>query len=364
VLFIIVLFAAPAMAVDWNFYGNARMATFWIDDDFGDGEDAAGNNDDEGLQWELQSNSRIGATVKADAVTGRFELGLKGSDGGDNLSNRPGDADDNDIDVGTRRIEATWDFGPAELSLGKGYTPANQFLSGQVFAGDAGLLGNGFAYAGRPGYIALGFGGFKVALITPKTDTVDVSVAGSQDEDVTIPKIEAGFGMSFDMFNFNVFGGYQTYEIEVDPAVGSDFDVDSYVVGGDVGVNFGPGYVKAGISYGENGGNARWAMGSGTVNADDDDIDDNETLQAAIVAGWKFTDMISLEGGFGYREDDSDAPGTDEDKTYAYYLQSVINMAPGVFLIPEIGYYDFDDDAAGDDEGEQFYIGAKWQINF
>jgi len=37
----LVCFAVPAMAIDWNFYGNARMATFWESRDFGDGTNAA-----------------------------------------------------------------------------------------------------------------------------------------------------------------------------------------------------------------------------------------------------------------------------------------------------------------------------------
>jgi len=70
VLFIIVLFAAPAMAVDWNFYGSARMATYWTDTDLGDGQTAAGDDDDANLLWQLQSNSRVGAVTSAILVPG------------------------------------------------------------------------------------------------------------------------------------------------------------------------------------------------------------------------------------------------------------------------------------------------------
>ena len=40
----LVCFAVPAMAVDWNFYGNARMATFYASDDYGDSLNAAGTD--------------------------------------------------------------------------------------------------------------------------------------------------------------------------------------------------------------------------------------------------------------------------------------------------------------------------------
>ena len=84
----------------------------------------------------------------------------------------------------------------------------------------------------------------------------------------------------------------------------------------------------------------------------------------ALVAGFKFTDMVSFEAGFGYREDDSDAPGADEDDVWNVYVQSVISLAPGVWLLPEIGFYDFEDESDGSDGGDSWYGGAKWQIDF
>ena len=49
---------------------------------------------------------------------------------------------------------------------------------------------------------------------------------------------------------------------------------------------------------------------------------------------------------------------------WAAYLQAMITMAPGVFLCPEVGYYDYMDNVAGHDQGNQWYAGAKWQIDF
>jgi hypothetical protein len=45
-------------------------------------------------------------------------------------------------------------------------------------------------------------------------------------------------------------------------------------------------------------------------------------------------------------------------------VQAMITLAPGVFLCPEIGYIDYMDNRAGDDEGYKWYAGAKWQIDF
>jgi hypothetical protein len=45
-------------------------------------------------------------------------------------------------------------------------------------------------------------------------------------------------------------------------------------------------------------------------------------------------------------------------------VQAMITLAPGVYLCPEIGYIDYMDNRAGDDEGYKWYAGAKWQIDF
>jgi len=63
----LVCFSVPAMAVDWNFYGNARIATYYVSDDYGDGLNPAGTDTkDSELQWNMQGNSRIGANIKAE----------------------------------------------------------------------------------------------------------------------------------------------------------------------------------------------------------------------------------------------------------------------------------------------------------
>ncbi|MGD8725403.1 MAG: hypothetical protein PVG00_15785, partial [Desulfobacterales bacterium] len=64
----VALLASPALAVDWNFYGSARMATFYVSRDYGDGEgDLSGEgtrfngtqDEDDNVNWELQGNSRL-----------------------------------------------------------------------------------------------------------------------------------------------------------------------------------------------------------------------------------------------------------------------------------------------------------------
>jgi hypothetical protein len=342
-------FAAPASAVDWNFYGSARMATFWESTETGSGST---KTEDSELDWSWQNNSRIGARAKGETVSGRFELGLKTEGGGGG-----------DLDVGTRRLEADWDFGAGTLSVAKGYTSFNQFVSGQVHASDAGLLGRGFMYAGRPGFIGLRFGGFGIQFIEPKEDD---DFAPTGDTDRVLPKIEAGWGMAFDSWNFNLTGGWQYVCIkDVASVTGTgtnDIDVNSIGLGIDGRFNFGPAYVGAGLAYTQNGGNAGWTAGSGTFD-NDDDVDDTNTTQAGVVVGFKMSDMVSFEGGFGYRNDDFDASNTDDTDQWELYVQSNIGLAPGVWLQPEFGYANVDAQGSSNDSSN-WYLGAKWQMDF
>ena len=97
-----------------------------------------------------------------------------------------------------------------------------------------------------------------------------------------------------------------------------------------------------------------------------DEIADVYTLQALIVPAVKLTDTLRFEAGFGYRVDNADgAPGfSQKNDLWVAYLQALVTLAPGVYLCPEVGYYDFMDGVNGDSQGYQWYAGAKWQIDF
>jgi len=367
----LVCFSVPAMAVDWNFYGNARIATYYVSDDFGNDtpSDAAlitnGDDKDSRLQWDMQGNSRIGANIKAENIKAQFEWGVSSdSAGGGN--------------VGARRLYGEWMFGEGMyLKVGKDYTPVSQFISGQVYDADLGLLGIGTQYGNREAQLAFGFGNFEIALIQPNTPNISTPGGTSAlgNIDPVLPKVEAKWGMSFDAWNFNLQGGYQYYSIK-DVAsltnVGdtNDIDVTSYTLGADVGFNFGPAYVKAAGAFGQNWANGAWGLngnhnqGSPAYWDGDDDVKDTKTWMASLVAGLKVSDMLSFEGGFGYRVDDPDVNNAEKSKPWAAYVQSVIALAPGVYVIPEIGYFDGDKNFADGDATSEFYAGGKWQINF
>jgi len=388
---VVALIASPALAVDWNLYGSSRVQTWYSSYDYGDFE-VNGQDDDSELQWGtgngLANNSRFGARVKAENVSGRVEIQMKANSDGD-----PGSY----ISTESRLLYGEWDFGAGKLLLGKDYTPISQFVSGQAYDEDLGLLSIGAAYGNRISQVKLTFGGLQIALVEPKTGLINgmsntalITTTGAAtvlgpisqaanpnftggDPDAVLPKIEAKYGMSFDMFSFNVMGGYQYFEIEDvlnDNGNTKDIDVNSWIVGADAAVNLGPAYIKAAASMGINWSDAAWDItgfktgGSKATFDGDDDVKDTDSWQACLVAGFKFTDQMSFEAGVGYREDDSDVRGAKTDDAMAVYGQAVISLAPGVWVIPEIGYYDYMDAPNGDDEGDQLYLGAKWQIDF
>ena len=356
IIFAILCLAAPAMAADWNFYGSARFATFRVDVD----PDVAGTDSDTDTQWAQQGNSRIGATVKFnDQIGGGFEM----SDS-----------------FGKRKLYGTYTFGNGgELLIGQTYAPSALFYSNSVYDGDGDLLGVGEFYEGRVPMIQFKMAGFKVALISPNvedyeltaastvanltTGVVTTTAATNYDTDVDLPKIEVGYGFKMDMFFADVFAGYQTYTL--DTVTGTDYDADSYVIGGGVGANFGAFFVKVGAHMGQNLGN----YGAYNPIGLNDEMTivggtekDADGLGYLAVVGFSPSEMFTIEAGYGHEEAEVDDSNNTEEADQ-YYLNCTVNIAPGFFIVPEVGMITYQDDVSVP-EPEIFYWGAKWQINF
>jgi hypothetical protein len=382
----VLLFVAPAFAADWSFYGSERMATWYVNRDYGDSiNQVNGNSNDAGTQWYLQGNSRLGAKVKADKVSGQIELATTASS-----TDSAGDGA-----VNTRRAYGVWKFSDnASLKVGKDYSPVTDFISNQWFDGDNDLLGTGNFYGRRPQYIGLYLGKFELAFLTPQqgnTGGIGSSTTGilnpitnpatlaqtnaSGDPDVYFPKIEAAYQLALGAGYIRPFAGFQYYQVKSIPggAVQDDIDLYTYLVGVSTSWNIGAFSIGGQVSYGQNEGLANWANGYNASNAqfpvlktNGNNVADVTTIQAMIVPALKFTDTLRFEAGLGYRMDDaSGAPGfSQNDAVWVGYVQAMITMAPGVFLCPEVGYIDYMDNRAGNDEGYQWYAGAKWQIDF
>ena len=92
-------------------------------------------------------------------------------------------------------------------------------------------------------------------------------------------------------------------------------------------------------------------------------VEDTDGFGYLLVGAFSPNDMLTFEGGWGATNYDNDV-FDDADDTVAYYIHARIQLAKGVWLVPEIGKIDYKDDPDGEDEGSMTYYGAKWQISF
>ena len=331
----ILAWSGVALAADWNFYGSARMSTFWSDSDL---------NDTTNLDESLQGNSRIGANVRvSDELTGRFEYGA--SDGNANV----------------RLLYGEWNFGAGSLLVGKDYTPLYMPVSNQVYGEDNNLDGWGEAYPGRHAQIKLKFGGFEIAAIEMDSKYYNAGSGAIEDSNVEtqIPRVELRYKTELNALTLGIAGGYSTFEYN------DNEDVDSYVGVIMAKVNAGSFFLGAQGFGGQNVGNLIKTdttgdeLGNGYAKIDSGNVLDNDALGFDFVVGYIINDMFSLEAGYGYMQTEYDNADS-EDEVMSYYIQAPITLAPGVIVTPEVGMVDYDENG----QDEITYFGAKWQINF
>jgi len=334
------LVALESEAAEWNFFGSARMSTFFSEKNAAYTGTGFKDND---LGWDLQGNSRFGALVKAGDITGSFEYGT-----GINL----------------RKLYGQWDFGGGSLLVGQTYTPCNAFYSNQVGGGDTDLLPYGGIYDGRHPMIRLKVGGFRFAAVKPGSD-----VLNEDSVDTKIPKFEADYNFNAGPVSLKFLGGYNQYNTK-DDATDNTYAITSWIAGGGVSFNAGPFYANGNIYYGQNLG----PFGMWQQSVYDDPLWDGTEYQNAKtvgylgVVGFKVSDMLTFEGGYAHIESKADAAGVSyKDPAQSYYIQAVITIAKGFFIVPEVGVFDLktvDAGAVSTDEGKDTYFGLKWQINF
>ncbi len=381
VLAVMALFAFlagfPAYAADWNFYGSARVNTFYTKFEkspFSSGRAALGlamGSDTKNYEQGLQGNARIGARVKVnDSLSGRFEYGaLRGN-------------------VNLRILYGDWNFGAGTLRIGKAYSPLTFPISNQVWSvnslgrGDHHMSTFGMLYAARKPMVRLKFGGFQIAAVAPENLRVNLpsnlTAIGTQqpDTEIVLPAIQAKYVYTHANGDIQFSGGFQDWKV-VDS--GQSHDLTSWVLGIGARLNLGRAYFKGNVWGGQNVGNQveilvnqkLWSTtgNAGTGNFDGDGfglarwdgskIIDRDAVAGLIVAGFKIREGLYLEAGYGYTRTELDSSDFDKDDCQGYYIQSTIFLAPGVSITPEIGQIDMKQD-----DSVITYFGAKWQINF
>ncbi len=395
----LVAFTLPAIAADWDFNGRVAFRTF-IADDSEKSPGASGGKSDDDLHWGRMCDNSIGATVSAGDITGRFMY-------------RPLEAHETIHDGDFAQLSASWDFGGGSLLIGKDLGPVNFFPSSQVYLDDMGLVGYGGIFTYFKPLMQLSVGNFKVALAEPETSSavlmvggnpsmviisnpwagndahndpstttvdessttllpfVDATGASTVDIDTSIPKIEVSYGFSAGPVSLSIMGGYQTYD-EVNTQTDKSYSIDSHVFGVGFKIPLGAAYINGDIYTGTNVGQYHMTFQQTDANAKydltTDKIIDNDVMGYTLVVGFKASDTLTLEAGYGSIEQELDLPGTYEDDLSAYYVQANIILAEGVSVTPEIGMTDYGDTsmAAGvkTDQGDTTYFGARWQIVF
>jgi hypothetical protein len=323
---LIVAFTMPVAAADKSvsFYGHARMLTFITD-----AENEALDIDDSDLGWDLSGSGRYGAVVKAGDITGQVEL----SDS-----------------ANLRLLYGTWNFGAGNLSVGQKYGPVNFFPSNMAY-GDNSMVSYGAPYGGRQPQLELQLmgGALKIAAIKPST------TGAVEDVDTKLPKIEAAFGFPAGPAKLYLFAGMNTVDSE-----DGDWSVDSNVFGVGFRIPVGALYVNGDIYMSTNPGNYGLTGSSMLATYDAASEEDADNLVGALVVGYKISDVLTFEAGYGYLS--GERGDLENEKTFMY-AQLPITLAKNVWITPEIGFLD-NGDIDGEEQGEMNYYGTKWEIRF
>jgi hypothetical protein len=389
-LALVVAFTVPASA-DVSLWGSARFYTFSASTD----SDYNGTGfDDRDTQWSLGTLSRFGAKFTGGDVGGMWELDTRQNVSGINGNSGYSGTNTDSSGIGAVRVRhlfGTWNFGSGQLLIGQTWPLANFFIAhsnytaaGQQFWGGVGYLN------ARISQIRLTFGDFKVAFLSPNVDTgasvqladgtngglsaaaLAAGAAPIADIDTTLPKIEMLYTLKLEPVKLDFLAGYQKYEL-VDLTDDTE-DVTAWVAGFAAYMNFGAAYVNLALHYAQNPGN--YGLGDlvgltyDSAYLNGPDVEDMTGWGGVIAAGFKVSDMVTLEAGYSKLDYSGDMTGGDrEDTAQSYYVQAKFTMAPGVYIVPEIAVMDKEDMNAGGgaldvEQGKKTVFGIWWCINF
>jgi len=349
-------FAVTAAMADTDLYGSVRFRTYWADKD----KDYSGTGfSDEDLEWRIGYLTRWGINYKSGNIRGKVELDTRDQDG-DEGSSEIGD-------IRVRHMYGEWDFGSGKLLIGQTFNPCTVYSSGLGYysGGIQKFGGLGLKYF-RTGQIRLTFGDLVLAFLSPDTEQ---EVPGTVNIDTTFPRMEARYSLKLDPVTVDFMGGWQSYDV-VD-ATDHEETIDSYLLGLYARANFGPVYLKGVLTFAQNGGN--YGLWSATVvdqNAvwEGGSIQDAECWGGSIVAGYKISDKLTVEGSAGFASSENDDSAFKyEDDAQVYTLLAKITLAPGVTIQPELIYEDREDKYVHDvktEQGDATIFGVFWMINF
>ena len=381
-------------SADVSLYGSVRMRTYFnsYDSDYFGGGAASSYQQTE---WKMDGLTRLGFDFKFGDVTGKWEIDAATDNAG--IDQKGSGA----AGRGTMRLRlayGVWNFGSGKLLIGQDYPLTDYYVTSiyQTDNGFQGWGGLGISEA-RISQIKLQFGGFRVAAITPYTKLDPLTAAGAAygaSVNSFVPKLEARYdGKIGKGFNWMAVAGFQTYDANA-YGTGGDGDskgITSWVLALAAKYNYKGLTIGALGKYAINGGNyglcagnpanaiSTWgAGGQNAINAKradlariagNGDVKDATTWSGLISIGYKFNEIFSAEAGYGYVDN---RVWNYEDNGQAAYLQARFTVAPGVYVVPELIYYDAMESKTrrpGDatttrEDGSLTSFGIMWRIDF
>ena len=262
------------VATHWNFYGSARVSTWYegLTDEIRD-------IDTDNFNLALQGNSRIGSRVDlGNGISGRFEYGTG---------------------VNVRILWGEWDFGGGSFGVGQHYTPIDMFYSNQVWGSDNDLLNFGGVYSGRRPMLRLKMAGFQVALLQAEKPDFGTGFI----TEAPLPAIEVSYGFNADPASMKVGGMAQTYKLAKDTPLDSDVTTWDLALGAKF--DLGAAAIWGDIYYGQNLGIYMYQSGNANptlqrTGAVSTGVEDTDTFGGILGVTFKATDMLAFELGWGY----------------------------------------------------------------
>jgi len=386
-------------------YGSVRMSTWWQHLSKEVVNPAAPRFSDSDLNWALDAGgSRFGALFKSGPIGA--VIGIRPVDSAAPVLTRfvaKGRA------AGFFRYWAGFvDLGWAVLEMGYQATPSFNPVCNESLVGGGGMLDvyGDTGFTGKRAGLQLAVpiktmnALFRFGLIEPYVDPGTTgtngpqltfpTLAGHNETDFTIPKVEAAFTGAFGPLVYTVRGGYNTVDIR-DTLTNDKFSVDSYFGALDATYSLGPFYLRGTGYRGRNQSVYGCAVPDvflglfpqAFVGTSLEDVDNYGWFG---VVGFRFSDRISVEAGYGQRHSQQDYPeigatagGAIKENTSAFVVFSPISIARRFVITPEILWLDRGSvkgapaggiGAAGTpvtniaDRGNMLFVGVHWRIDF
>lgn len=189
-----------------------------------------------------------------------------------------------------------------------------------------------------------------------KLPLIDISPEGETSDTGTLPKPKIEFNAGLQSEHFDSGNHVNLAPNMIDGE--TDWNVSTVILFFGLDLNVGPGYFQSNAYMGQSSNNINCA--TAFLNRQALGLD---TRGFNALAGYKLNKNITLEAGCGYLEQADKQTGA-SDEVWAIYAHAILSLAPGFQVVPGIGQIDFNNDQSTEEVDDNFFAGAKWEINF